>query len=225
MIEALPRVFISRFLRADSPFWQLGDDWQIVHQSLVAFSPVPFVLPARFDWVFFYSAQAVHSFFEGLQQPLSPALRWAALGPGTARALQDRGLVADFVGDGVATTLAAEFVARAKGCRVLFPQAQHSRQALEKIIAGEVDSYPLVVYDNQPGMAFEIPYCDYLIFTSPMNAQAYYNRYTQQPGQQVIAIGQPTAEKLLALGIADAATANEPSEASLVELLLSLSGR
>ena len=225
MIEALPRVFISRSLRADSPFWQLGDDWQIVCQSLVAFSPVPFVLPARFDWVFFYSAQAVHSFFEGLQQPLPPALRWAALGPGTARALQDRGLVADFVGDGVAATLAAEFVARAKGCRVLFPQARHSRQALEKIIAGEVDSYPLVVYDNQPGMAFEIPYCDYLIFTSPMNAQAYYNRYTQQPGQQVIAIGQPTAEKLLALGIADAATANEPSEASLVELLLSLSGR
>ena len=222
MIDALPRVFISRFLRADSPFWQLGDGWQVVHQSLVDFSSLPFVLPARFDWVFFYSAQAVYSFFEGLQQPLPLGLRWAALGPGTARALRDRGVEADFVGGGVAATLAEEFAARAKGCSVLFPQARHSRQALEKIIAAQLEVYPLVVYDNQPKSVFEIPFCNYLIFTSPMNAQVYYSRYPQEPGQQVIAIGQPTAEKLMSLGIEQPATADEPSEASLVRLLRTL---
>jgi len=224
MIDALPRVFITRSLRADSPFWHLGDGWQVVHQSLVDFSSLPFVLPPRFDWVFFYSAQAVYGFFEGLQQPLPLGLRWAALGPGTARALRDRGVEADFVGGGVAATLADEFVARAKGCSVLFPQARRSRQALEKLIATQLEVYPLVVYDNQPKSVFEIPFCDYLIFTSPMNAQAYYGRYPPEPGQQVIAIGQPTAEELISLGIEKPAIADEPSEVSLVRLLHALHG-
>lgn len=222
MIDALPRVFISRSLSADSPFGQLGDGWQIVDQSLVDFKAVPFVLPARFEWVFFYSAQAVYFFFKGLQQPLPPALHWAALGPGTAKALHDQGLQADFVGQGLAATLAEDFLALARGCRVLFPQARHSRQALEKIIGAQLDVYPLVVYDNQPKAVFDIPFCDFLIFTSPMNAQAYYSRYTQQRTQQVIAIGQPTAEKLISLGIEKPAIADEPSEASLLQLLYAL---
>lgn len=222
MIDALPRVFISRLLVDDSPFWQLGDGWQVFHQSLVNFRALPFVLPVRFEWVFFYSAQAVHSFFEGLQQPLPPALRWAALGPGTAKAMRHWGIEADFVGSGVAATLAADFVACARGCRVLFPQARHSRRSLEKIIDSQLMAYPLVVYDNQPLATFEIPFCDYLIFTSPMNAQAYYSRYTQQQGQQVIAIGQPTAEKLRSLGVDNPAIAEQPSEASLVQLLRTL---
>lgn len=209
---------------ADSPFWQLGDDWQVIHQSLVDFNALPFSLPAGFEWVFFYSAQAVHCFFEGLLQPLPPALRWAALGPGTAKAMRHWGVEADFVGRGVAATLAADFVARAKGCRVLFPQARHSRRSLEKIIDSEIVAYPLVVYDNQPLAAFDIPVCDYLIFTSPMNAQAYYSRYAQQQGQQVIAIGQPTAEKLRSLGVVNPAIAEQPSEASLVQLLRVLYG-
>ncbi len=48
---------------------------------------------------------------------------------------------------------------------------------------------------------FKIPISDYLVFTSPMNAQAYYKRYKPRKKQTVFAIGATTAVALLELGI------------------------
>ena len=58
-----------------------------------------------------------------------------------------------------------------------------------------------------------------MVFTSPLNAKAYFSKYSLESFQKVIAIGQTTAEALKALGINDPVVSELPSEESLSELV------
>jgi uroporphyrinogen-III synthase len=59
-----------------------------------------------------------------------------------------------------------------------------------------------------------------LVFTSPLNATAYFARHAPQPGQHTVAIGQPTAAALEACGLARVAVAAAPTEAELARAVL-----
>ncbi len=123
------KVFITRELSPESPLRQLLEPqgFVITGRSLIDFSAMNFVLPPAFDWVFFYSAQGVRFFFEGLEKSgiaLPENVRLGAIGSGTARLLEK----ADFIGDGTSEATAAAFAKLAAGQRVLFPRAENSRQ-------------------------------------------------------------------------------------------------
>lgn len=215
------RAFISRHLTESSPFRErlatLG--WEVVGCSLVKFQPLPFGPLPTADWVFFYSKTAVRFFLEGLGGPPPSALRWAALGQGTAAAMLEAGLRVDFTGTGDPESTAAAFGTLARGQRVLFPQARQSQQSVERLLAGAIQAVSLIVYDNLPVENPIVPPCQILVFTSPLNAAAYFHAYTLQKGQQVVAIGHTTAAALRRLGI-DCRTAPEPSEAGLAATVL-----
>jgi uroporphyrinogen-III synthase len=215
------RAFISRQLTENSPFRErlatLG--WEAVGLPLVKFQPLPFAPLPTADWVFFYSKTAVCFFLEGLGGPPPKALRWAALGKGTAAAMQEAGLRVDFTGTGHPESTAAAFGALARGQRVLFPRARHSQQSVERLLDGKIQAVSLVVYDNIPVENPLIPPCQILVFTSPLNAATYFDAHPLLKGQQVVAIGHTTAAALRRLGI-DCRTAPEPSEAGLAAAVL-----
>ncbi|WP_373548624.1 uroporphyrinogen-III synthase [Haliscomenobacter sp.] len=216
-------IFISRELAADSPFFHIlpTDQVEIIGESLVAFERVAFAALPDIDWCFFSSRNAVKFFFQGLKAAglqVPTGLKWGVLGEGTAKSLKEQGYVADFAGNGEPQSVGAAFGIVAEGQRVLFPRAAQSRESIQKILVGLVTIVDLVVYTNAPRTDFELPHADLLVFTSPLNAQAYFAKYPLSKGQKLVAIGQSTEQALRDLGCIEITTAPIPSEEVLAEI-------
>ena len=106
--QKMPTAFITRHLAPDSDFRSIlaAQGWQVAGQSLVLLTPLPFGSVPPCDWIFFSSQNAVRYFFE--QAALLPdwteerasAVRWAAIGPATARAMLPYVKLVHFVGSG-----------------------------------------------------------------------------------------------------------------------------
>ncbi|MDZ4681477.1 MAG: uroporphyrinogen-III synthase [Saprospiraceae bacterium] len=217
------KIFISRPAPPESVFRRLLEPqgFEVEGRSLVAFSALPFVLPASFDWVFFYSSHGVRFFFEQLAKTgitLPQTTHFGAIGPATARLLE----TVHFVGDGTPEKTTEVFRTVAAGKRVLFPRAAHSRQSVQLLLGNTVEALDLVVYQNEPLREVVLSDAAALIFTSPLNAQAYFSKHRLLSGQKVFAIGQTTAQALSDLRIVPEAVAPQPSEEALAGLVLTL---
>ncbi|MEM1325733.1 MAG: uroporphyrinogen-III synthase [Bacteroidota bacterium] len=215
-------VFISRELAADSIF---RARMQEAHIPLTAFSLIEFELSSfdavpLTDWIFFYSKRGVHYFLEGckkldLPQDYFQYVQWACIGEGTATALRQAGYKLDFIGDGQPKNVAAAFSIIATGKRALFPQAQWSRQSVQKLLSEHIQSIDLIVYTNKPKSHYVMESRRILVFTSPLNAEAYFHRHDLQPGQRIVAIGNTTADALRRLGFHECTIAKAPNEQAL----------
>jgi uroporphyrinogen-III synthase len=215
--------FITRELQPDSPFRQQLEKagWKASGQSLIHFKAVPFERVPATDWIFFYSKRAVRYFFEQLPAPLKQSVKLAAVGPGTAEQLRQRGVQPAFTGNGIPQEVAHDFGRAAKRQHVLFPQARHSRQSVQKALGQRIQAQTLVVYDNRPLRDVPLSRAQVLVFTSPLNVEAYFRQHQLLAGQQTVAIGQPTAEALGALDIAPKVAA-APDEEALAKAVLKL---
>ncbi len=215
-------IFISRDLEPTSPFRRQLEaaGHTVTARSLVRFRALPFHVDQPVDWVFFSSPRAVHFFLEGSVP--APGISLAALGPGTARELADHGRRADFVGNGDPQATASAFLAVAAGERVLFPRARSSRRSVQQWLGTQIVSREVVVYDNRPST--DVPQNTFrvLVFTSPLNAQAFFAVRTLQPDQLVVAIGNTTARALQQLGLENVAVAEAPAETALAAAVLKL---
>lgn len=216
MENQIYKVFISRELRKDSPLLDLGQI-KITDQSLLSFTPVPFSDLPDSDWIFFYSQQGVIHFFEQWQETIQAKL--AAFGPKTGSLLREYGYPVTFIGDGIAENTAKAFSLLCKGQKVLFVRARNSRKSLQHQLRKYCDIGDLVVYDNEKKAEVKIPDCNALIFTSPLNAQSYFERNDKSNEQIIIAIGDTTRQTLLGLGVSDILVPEKPSEESIAKLL------
>lgn len=219
-------VFISRELNAVGPFCtQLESAGHVVQGlSLIRLEPMLFAQPPAADWMFFASANAVAFFFNrqrAMHWPM-PAPNIAALGPSTAAAVEKIGLQTDFSGSGDPEDTASAFAALAAGQKVLFPAASHSRQSVQRLLAGLVDGLHWAVYDNRPIISPPRSTAEVLVFTSPMNALNYLEHHAILPEQNVVAIGNTTAETLREKGISSVTVAGSPDEKSMAEAVLRL---
>jgi len=214
------RVFISRELREDSPLRSLDLRLEIVAESLLEFTPLPFSELPQVDWIFFYSQQGVRHFLDQWKPAISAKI--AAFGPKTGALLTTKGLKVSFAGNGVAKNTTSAFAMLCHHEKVLFVRAKNSRKSLQDQLKGMCEINDLVVYDNRPRSNFTIPPCDLLIFTSPLNAQSYYQMYPVDAQQKVVAIGSTTKRALQSLGIQDVDVPDEPTEASIKQLLKKL---
>jgi uroporphyrinogen-III synthase len=105
---------------------------------------------------------------------------------------------------------------------LLFPAARNSRQSVMALLSEHYRCTHFEVYDNR--VVADPPYvdADVLVFTSPMNAQAYLTKHGLGEKQRVVAIGQTTAKALHELGIAEVEVAATPGERGLAEAVLRL---
>ncbi len=110
-----------------------------------------------FEWLVFTSQNAIEPFFErlvkhGPQSLALRALRIAAVGTGTARALQARGLHVHLVpAEHVAEALAEVLAPLAVGKRLLWPRAEHARDTLSArlVAAGALEVVAVPAYRSQ----------------------------------------------------------------------------
>lgn len=224
--------FITRALTDDSEFKKrlAAAGWQVEGQSLVTLSPLSFSEIPVANWIFFSSKNAVRFFFQQLKNN-SPGdfkwsgvnVKWAALGPATATALAEYVGQVEFAGTGEPKSTAAAFRRIVSPpALILFPAARHSRQSVMSFLVPDFQCVHFPIYDNRP--VAEPPHSDAegLVFTSPMNAQAYFSKNKLAEKQCVVAIGATTAEALRELGISKIEIADEPSERGLAEAVLRL---
>ncbi len=221
-------VFISRFLSPDSIFLQKleKEGFEVIGESLVVFSLLPFAEIPPCDWLFFYSPTAVRFFFDHLRQAnLQCHAKVAALGFGTARTVLEQGFTVDFIGRGEPEATAQAFLKIAAHQQVVFPRAENSRQSIQQLLGDKIMASDLIVYKNQARTEFILPNCQYLVFTSPLNAQAYFSKYKLISNQTLIAIGKTTARALHQLGVAKIHIADAPSEEALANLIIGIASR
>lgn len=215
----MKRIFISRSLHLSSSIRSIAKDHFLLDQSLIEFSPLEFEDP-RADWVFFYSRNGVKYFFEGGNYQLYPYL-WACMSEGTADELSQYVTDISFVGNGSPEEIATAYDEHIQSDEATcFIRAKHSLDSINHILKNEKD-YSIPVYDNKliqdiPSQVFDI-----LIFTSPMNVDAWFTQ-RKYNNEILLAIGDTTANHLKSYGVKDVIISNRPSEDSIAKSLKSI---
>lgn len=215
-------IFISRKLNSDSPFFALSqkNGVSIIDESLLRIVQIRFSYTPQTSWIFFSSKNAIDYFFA--QQPKLPrGVKYGVISDASAKHLLKHHATADFIGKGVnLVSIAKDFREVLQNDSVLFPQAIDSYQTIQKQLAFTNTCYNLYVYKTSIRTDIDVPYSDILIFTSPSNVTAYYNKYRSDSRQTVIAIGSTTRYKLNEYKVSNVLTPNSFDEEGLADVLV-----
>lgn len=138
------------------------------------------------------------------------------MGMGTAGFLKTYGCNPFFVGEGNPVEIAKSFLEIAKGRKVLFPRARNSKKSIQSLLADEIEVLDLLVYENMKKSNTGNPNADILIFTSPLNAESYFENLDYN-NEKIISIGNTTARKLNDLGFNNIIVAKNPTEEALID--------
>ena len=178
------------------------------------------------DWITFTSPNGVESFFSlwneaGLDIRQMAGVCFAAVGPGTERALRGHGIIADLV-PAVPTTagLGAELSKVCAGKRVLLASAEQAgREPEESLVKAGAHCRRLVLYRTEPGSVQDIR-IDYLIFGSAGGVQDYCRAGGTLRGRTVVCVGPVTGQEAAAVSGARVLVADRPTADSVAEAIL-----
>ena len=166
----------------------------------------------RFDLLCLTSPNGVARLFElmearGQDARALAGARVAAIGPGTARALRERGVIADvvpevFVAEGLIAALEevpvrSALVARAAGARDTLPDALRARGADVEVVS----LYETVAAPLDPALAAPLAEVDYLTFTSSSTVRFFLESASPGPRTRIVSIGPVTSATLREHGL------------------------
>ena len=187
---------------------------QVLEAPAIRIAATADALPAldAYDLICLTSANGAHELFERLAARGEDAralagARVAAIGPGTARALRERGVIADvvgerFVAEGLIEALAGidfehVLIARAAAARDVLPDALRARGAVVDLLS----LYETLAEPVDPALAPAIARADYLTFTSSSTVRFFLA--SAQPGSdtRIVSIGPVTSATLREQGL------------------------
>ena len=211
----------------------------------ISIEPLAFEVPRldRYRWLVFTSANGVGAFFDaglaaqGLDTRALGTMSVAAIGPGTAAALERRGIVADLVPERfVAESLLEAFPAPGSpGDRVLLARAETARDVLPDGLQARgyaVDVLP--VYRTAPAAADPAAVeqvraggVDAVTFTSSSTVTNFCDAVgaLSEPAPVVASIGPVTSETARARGLTVEVEASEHTIDGLVRALVAALAR
>jgi hydroxymethylbilane synthase len=186
-------VFITRNIKPMDYFSHvLNSKGYTTHgRSLIEMVPLPMKHFPETDWIFFSSKHAVKFFFN--QSPILGKQKFGCIGKSTAEAIRKFDRRADFIGYSTDTKLTGkQFASRVGDGTVLFPQAKGSLRSIQNGFVKDSQVIDLPVYETLKKNDEKIPFHDILLFTSPSNVEAYFEKNTVAAEQKVIAMGEAT---------------------------------
>jgi uroporphyrinogen III methyltransferase/synthase len=200
--------------------------------------PVPPIDLAPYDLVCFTSPNAVAALFERLPRAAHhprdarafASSRVAAIGPGTARALAEQGILADivperFVAEALVEALADipvehALVARAKQARDVIPEALRARGTQVDVLA----LYETVAEPLSPDALKAALEADYITFTSSSTVRFFLDAAGSSAGlspeTRIVSIGPVTSETLREHGLQPHVEAEDHDVDGVVQALL-----
>ncbi len=182
----------------------------------------------RYTWLLFTSANGVRIFWKRLEAAGKDAralgkAKVGAIGPGTAAALAERGVRADFVPSDFVAEAILEEIGDVAGERFLLPRAEGARKLLVdrlREMGAEVDE--VKIYRAEPVLDPPPLDVDWVTFTSPSTVKGFVesleaNGLSPAPGAKVACIGPITAQAARDLGLPVDAVAEVHTIEGLVE--------
>ncbi len=191
------KVFITRPSAEGDYFYdalaRLG--FAVEGKSLIEFKPIRFTKVPEAEWIFFSSKHAVKYFF--LQKPELGKVKFGCIGTGTSAALRAYGHRADFIGQSTDTKLVGkQFGAKAGAGKILFPIARGSMQTVQWQIPKRDNVINLEVYATLKHSVEINPETEVVVFTSPSNVEAFFEKNKLAPHQKAVAMGEATGQAL-----------------------------
>ncbi len=195
-------VFISRDFKKNDFFKNCLDanGYQVFAQSLIEIKQIPIKKNVKADWIFFTSKNAVKYFFEQSQHLEVSTMKIGAVGKATAEEIRKYNRRADFIGDSDNTIFTGKKFSAAVGSKlVLFPQAKASMKTIQFQLKKE-QIIDLIVYETIKKNK-DVVVADVMVFTSPSNVDAFFEANKINEKQNVVAMGDATANALKKYGI------------------------
>jgi uroporphyrinogen-III synthase len=165
-----------------------------------------------YDWVVLTSPNAARRFLDAVGSgPVSP--RIAAVGPGTAQVVLDRGRSVDLIPQRVIGEGLVEAFARGPG-RVLFPRAEVARAVVAEGLTDKgwtvdvVDAYRTVPAPVTPDHVKALLTADVVVLTSSSTATATASALAGAAPQRVVSMGIATTLTANNIGLPVAITAD-----------------
>jgi hydroxymethylbilane synthase len=190
-------VFISRNSKQGQYFQDALSrlEFKVKGLPLIEFKMIAIKKVPSTEWIFFSSKHAVRYFFK--QNPEIGKVRFGCIGASTNAELRAFGHRAEFIGQSTDTRLVGkQFAERAGAGRVLFPVARGSMHTVQSQMKKKDNIVNLEVYATVKNPADVDPSFPILVFTSPSNVDAYFERNGLNSSQQVIAMGEATGKAL-----------------------------
>jgi uroporphyrinogen III methyltransferase / synthase len=187
----------------------------------------------RYDLVCLTSPNGVRLLFErlcerGLDARALAAARVAAIGPGTAAALHEHGVIADivperFVAEGLVEALVGvpvsrALIARAAEARDVLPEALRDRGAEVDVLS----LYETVAEPLSDAHVEAVSEADYVTFTSSSTVKFFWDAVGEQPTLRgrVVSIGPVTSSMLRERGVEPDVEASRHDIDGLIEALV-----
>ncbi len=173
---------------------------EVISKALIDICTLEVKVVPNTDWVFFSSKNAVKHFFN--QKPEMGSPKYGCVGKSTAEALRRFGKKPDFIGYSTDTRMTGKQFAAAVGSgTVLFPQAKESMRSIQQQFTNRNQVIDLSVYETIKHNETEVPKTDVLVFTSPSNVEAYFEKNRISSDQKVVAMGGATGATLKQFGV------------------------
>lgn len=207
-------LFTSQSDNLKSKVESLG--FELVEQRFIERKSIPFNRDFHdFNWIFFSSREAVHSFFKS-QRSIGEC-KLAAVGKGTAEAISEYGK-ASFVGKSTDTAqVGLEFAELIGDDRVIFPISTLSRQTIQKHLKPEQYENFLCYETGLFDVQVETP--TIAIFSSPSNVDGYLISNSLDGIEKIIVFGPTTADHIKSFGRNADIILSQVNESSIVDAI------
>jgi uroporphyrinogen III methyltransferase/synthase len=210
----------------------------VIEAPAIRTTPLPAEVPdlAGYDLVCVTSPNGAHELFARLGEAGADARALAgrtvaAIGPGTARALEAHGIRADVVPARAVAEGLVEALAGIELRRVLIARGREGREVLPDALrarGAEVDVlelYETVAEPLDAGTARAAAAADYLTFTSASTVRFFRDAAGSLDGPRIASIGPATSAALREAGVEPALEASPHTPDGLVAALVADAGR
>jgi uroporphyrinogen III methyltransferase / synthase len=199
---------------------------EVVEAPAIRTQPLDASLPelASYDLVCVTSPNGVAELFARVPDARALAsVTVAAIGPGTARALKEGGIVADVVPDRAVAEGLVEALAGLDVRRALVVRAREGRDVLPDALrerGAEVDVVALYETVAEPLDASAVAGVDYVTFTSASTVRFFLDAVGRLDGPRLVSIGPATTAALREAGLEPDVEADPHTPDGLVQALI-----
>lgn len=218
------KVFVTKTFRdkdyLPKALGRLG--FTIEAKSLIEFKEVKIETMPAGEWVFFSSKHAVKFFFK--QKPAMGKVKFGCISKQTAAELRQFGHRADFIGQSTDTKLIGkQFSAVAGNAKVVFPIAKESMLSVQQQLTKKENAINLPVYQTIKHPVLIATDTNIVVFTSPSNVEAFFEKNKWQAHYKAVAMGDATEKALLRKGVKNCAKPASFDDLGLVQAILGIS--
>lgn len=193
----------------------------VTGQSLIEFKEIPFEQTPVSEWIFFSSKHAVKFFFR--QKPKLGKVKIGCVGKATAQELRNFGQRADFIGQSTDTKMIGkQFSSLVGKAKVLFPMAKESMQSIQHQLVSKDSAINLPVYQTLKHPTVVDASTHIVVFTSPSNVEAFFEKNKWNQSCKAVAMGDATAATLAKKGVRKMAKPHSFDDLGLFQAVLSL---